>query len=242
MKTLFVVKMGTTFPDTARQFGDFDLWTCQGLGLEAGRVEVIDIPAGDGLPAVRQCAGVVVTGSHAMVTDRAPWSETVAAWIPSLVEAAVPFLGICYGHQLLAHAMGGTVGFLPAGMEIGTVPVRLLPEAATDRLFGNLPQSFQAHATHAQTILSLPPGAVRLAANHNESTHAFRVGESAWGVQFHPEYSPDVMTSYIRNQSETLRASGSDPRRLLDTVRETPQACGLLAAFARLAETRPDGR
>ena len=72
-------------------------------------------------------AAVVVTGAHDMVPEHALWSETASAWLRELVGRQVPTLGICYGHQLLAHALGGEVGYHPRGSEVGTVSVTLLP-------------------------------------------------------------------------------------------------------------------
>jgi GMP synthase (glutamine-hydrolysing) len=171
-----------------------------------------------------------------MVTDDLPWSVAIERWIPSLLAAGVPFLGICYGHQLLARAAGGEVGFHPRGKEIGTVVVNCLPVAANDRLFQQLPASFAAHVTHAQTVLRLPPGALRLAANEHEPNHAFSLGESAWGVQFHPEYTPDIMRAYVREQAGELAAAGMEAERLLQAVAPTPEAGALLGRFARLVD------
>jgi GMP synthase (glutamine-hydrolysing) len=132
-----------------------------------------------------------------MVTDNAPWSVRLAQWILSLHEAEIPVFGICYGHQLLARAAGGRIGYHPYGKEIGTVSVRLLPGCADDPVLQALPEAFLAHATHSQTVPALPAGATRLAANAHEPHHAFRLGECSWGVQFHPEYSVDIMRAYI---------------------------------------------
>ncbi len=232
MSKLFVIKTGTTFPSTARQWGDFDLWTLNGLKLSPDDVRVVDIADGDALPDVEACRGVVVTGSHAMVTDSLPWSMAIAAWIPSLIEANVPFLGICYGHQLLAHALGGHVGFHPGGKEIGTVAIHLLPDSSIDPLFCSLPSPFQAHTTHSQAVLSLPQGAVRLASNSFEPNHAFRFGPCAWGVQFHPEYDMRIMGSYIVEQAKELEMTGHDVPELLRTIRDTPVAATILRRFA----------
>ncbi|MBW1804542.1 MAG: glutamine amidotransferase, partial [Deltaproteobacteria bacterium] len=155
-------------------------------------------------------------------------------WIPSLQEANVPFLGICYGHQLLAQAMGGKVDFHPKGKEIGTVDIHLLPESTTDPLFYALPPRFPVHVSHSQTVLSLPPGAVRLAANDFEPNHAFRLAPCLWGVQFHPEYDTGVMASYITEQADDLAAAGWVISERLSTVRETPVATGILRKFARI--------
>ncbi|MFZ2633689.1 MAG: glutamine amidotransferase [Desulfosalsimonadaceae bacterium] len=199
---------------------------------------MVDAENGAALPAAEYCAGVVVTGSHAMVTDNLPWSVRMEAWIVSLLAARIPFFGICYGHQLLARAAGGQVGFHPRGAEVGTVPVHLLAGCADDPLFRSLPQSFNVHVTHEQTVLVLPSGAKCLAANTYEPHHAFRLGDWAWGVQFHPEYTADIMRSYIIEEADDIRSAGGDVAEILGAVSETPMAVETLRNFARLMEER----
>ncbi len=171
-----------------------------------------------------------------MVTDNLPWSIALEKWIPSLLSTGVPLFGICYGHQLLARAAGGEVGFHPQGKEIGTVAVDRLDAAIEDRLFHGLSASFPAHVTHTQTVLALPPGATRLAANRHEPNHAFRLGEVAWGVQFHPEYSADIMRAYIREQANEIVTTGMNLEALLQAVIPTPAAEDLPRRFARIVE------
>jgi GMP synthase (glutamine-hydrolysing) len=238
MKSLYIIKAGTTFPATAKQFGDFDEWTAAALGPMDLEKRIVDAEHGAALPAAEDCAGAVVTGSHAMVTDDLPWSVNMEAWILSLLAARIPFFGICYGHQLLARAAGGQVGYHPCGAEVGTVPVHLLADCADDALFRSFPQSFPVHVTHEQTVLVLPPGAKRLAANAHEPHHAFRLGDCAWGVQFHPEYTADIMRSYIMAEADDIRAAGQDIAEILGTVSETPVAAETLRNFARFVEER----
>lgn len=238
MKALYILKVGTTFPALAEQFGDFDDWTEAGLGAIPVPIAVWDVERGEALPNPEQCAGVVFTGSHAMVTDCLPWSVAIETWIPALLNAGIPLLGICYGHQLLARAAGGEVGYHPQGKEIGTVEVELLPAAAQDPLFQTLPDHFRAHATHAQTVLRLPPGATPLAGNSFEPNHAFALAGCAWGVQFHPEYSADIMRGYIQAQAPSLEKAGKDVAALLAGVAETPVAAAVLRNFATLVATR----
>ena len=234
MKKLFIVKTGSTFTDTAEQYGDFDEMTFRGLGVKREEVCVVDAFRSEVLPAAGTCHGVIITGAHSMVTENLPWSLAIEAWIPSLVDAEIPLLGICYGHQLLGRAMGGQVDFHPGGKEVGTVSVRRLPGSNDDPIFCKLPQSFPAHATHAQSVLTLPPGAVLLAENDFEPHHAFRVGLCAWGVQFHPEYNRGVMRDYIMKQADDLTQAGQNVGTLLKELRKTPEANGLLATFAQL--------
>ena len=233
---LFILKVGTTFPATAAALGDFDDWTRAALGDLTTPVVTWNVQDNAPLPEVQACAGVIITGSHAMVTDHLAWSVAIEDWLPALVEAGVPILGVCYGHQLLAQAMGGEVGYHPQGKEVGTREIELLPACAADPLFRSLPPSFLAHTTHAQTVLRLPPGAVRLAANLHEPNHAFRLGARAWGVQFHPEYTPPIMRAYIEQQAEVLTRMGQDVARLLEDVSATPCAAEVMTRFAALVE------
>lgn len=234
MRYLAVVKVGGSFPETVVRLGDFEDWTVRGTGRTPPAVRVVDGLAPI-LPACAELAGVVVMGSHAMVSDREAWSERVAAWIRQLVAAEVPFLGICYGHQLLAHALGGEVGYHPAGPEIGTRAIELLPTAADDPLFADLPTSFFGHTTHSQTVLRLPPDTAVLARNGHEPQHVIRVGARAWGVQFHPEFDELVMLDYVEAQADHLRAHGQDPVAIRQAIRPTPVAAGVLRRFAALA-------
>ncbi len=235
MKELFIIKAGSTFTDTAGQYGDFDEMTYRGLGIEREGLRVVEVFRGEPLPPPEFCLGVVITGAHCMVTENLPWSLAIENWIPALVEAEIPLLGICYGHQLLGRAMGGQVDFHPGGKEVGTVAIELLPESNDDPLFGKQPQRFHVHATHAQSVITLPPGAVLLAESGFEPHHAFRVGRCAWGVQFHPEYNSGVMRDYITKQADDLAQSGQDVNTLLHELRETPEGSGILATFAQLA-------
>lgn len=232
MKRLYIIKAGSTFPAIAKQFGDFDTWTAAALGPVDIETCILDSEHSATLPVAGDCAGVVITGSHAMVTDDLPWSVKIEEWIPSLLEAHIPLFGICYGHQLLSRASGGQVGFHPRGKEIGTVPVHLLPDCANDALFCSLPQTFFVHVTHSQTVLRLPPNATCLAANAYEPNHAFRLGDCAWGIQFHPEYNTDIMRSYIKEQADELESAGRDVSELLHSVVETPVAAETLRIFS----------
>jgi GMP synthase (glutamine-hydrolysing) len=157
-----------------------------------------------------------------------------------VIESGVPVLGICYGHQLLARAMGGEVDYHPKGLEIGTTWVEQVQVGAdqagdSDLLFRGLPKTFTAHVCHSQTVVRLPSGAVRLAKNDFEPNHAFRIGRSAWGVQFHPEYDIAVMSAYARNMETLITTSGLDLSKILEQIQATPTALEILGRFSRLA-------
>jgi len=143
--------------------------------------------------------------------------------------------GICYGHQLLAHALGGQVDYNPAGRESGTVELALEPAASSDPLFAGLPRRFPAHATHLQSVLRAPDGAAVLARSALDSCQAFRWGEQAWGVQFHPEFATHHMRGYVRARAHCIRSHGGCARAIERGVSAAPLARQLLRRFVRQA-------
>lgn len=230
-----VVKTGSTVAAN-RHRGDFEDWIAAGLQSSVSVVRADDGP----LPAsARSYAGVVITGSPASVTEHAPWMIATGQWMREAVEDGVPLLGICFGHQLLAEALGGRVVRNPRGREVGVQSIQLLADANDDLLFCDLASEpvVLAQTSHVDTVERLPPGAVRLARSELDACHAFRVRADrlAWGVQFHPEFDADITRGYIRERAETMRAEGLDPERCLATCVDTPRAASLLARFADLA-------
>lgn len=229
---LLIIETGKPLPSLNR-YGGFAHWIRVAAGLCVRQTRVVDVTAGQALPALAEVSGVVISGSAAYVTDRADWSETTAAWLRQAVAAGLPVLGICYGHQLLAHALGGEVAFNPAGRESGTIALTLHAEAADDPLFAGLPATLPAHATHLQTVLTPPPGATVLAQSARDNCQAFRIGERAWGVQFHPEFATHHMRGYLRERAECIARHGGDARQLARQVHAAPQARHLLRRFVR---------
>jgi GMP synthase (glutamine-hydrolysing) len=233
---LLILKTGSTHAHIRERLGDFDDWIAAGLRAGgASAVQTHDARTG-GLPASPgQYAGVVLTGSHSMVSEREPWSEALVPWLQAAVEAGTPVLGICYGHQLLAHALGGEVAHHPDGVEIGTVNVERHPVSAGDPLLGDLPEHFPAQAVHWQSVRRLPEDAVLLAGSPHEAHHAFRVGDRAWGVQFHPEFSDEALRAYLDGLGPALAQEGLDAAQIAGALRPTPEAASVLPRFARLA-------
>lgn len=226
-----ILKTGTTYPPIREQFGDFDTWFIRGLPdtLDLSVVDVTTQPL-PGHPGDWQ--GVIITGSPAMVSERPDWSENTAAWVRQAVESKVPVLGVCYGHQLLAHALGGEVGYHPEGRETGTHEVTLSDNASSDPLFSQLPRRFDAQLTHKQSVLRLPPEAILLGRSEFEPHQAFRVGPNAWGVQFHPEFTAPIMSAYLDVQQPELAQEGFDVSALKARVQSAPEASSVLTLFS----------
>ena len=235
MKKFVIIKTGDTFSGIAENLGDFEDWISLGLGIDKKDIRVVDTPRGEVLPSAESCKGVVIAGSHAMVTQNLAWSVAIERWVPDVIRLNVPLLGICYGHQLIARAMGGIVGYHPGGIEIGTVQIELVHKDTPDILFKGLEKIFAAHVCHSQTVVRLPDNALCIAGNSFEPNHAFRIGPSAWGIQFHPEYDTRIMKAYVRNMETTIKQSDLILSEILDKIEPTPLALKILKRFGKLA-------
>lgn len=239
MKPVLIIRTGRA-PDNIRaRHGDFPHWFRLGARLLPQQLRIVDVAAGEALPAPREVAGAMITGSAAMVTERATWSERTAGWIRDAMDVELPLFGVCYGHQLMAHALGGRVDYLPGGREIGTQPIELLDGAVSDPLTRDLPATFRAHTTHEQSVLEPPPGSMVLACSLRDPHQLLRHGPQAISSQFHPEFNADVMRAYIKRKHVDMQREGADPRQAFGNVAATPLARRLLRQFAHLHGWNP---
>lgn len=125
--------------------------------------------------------GVVISGSAASAYWDEPWIRETTDWVREAHDQEVPILGVCFGHQLLATALGGTV----EDMDDYEIGYREITHQESP-LFSGIDERFTAFTTHGDAVTALPDGAEQIAAN-DYGVHGFRV-DHAFGVQFHPEY------------------------------------------------------
>ncbi|WPG41542.1 glutamine amidotransferase [Variovorax sp. EBFNA2] len=232
---ILIVQMGRPPYDVSEALGEQPDWFLAALAPANLDVLVVRPHMGEPLPQPGSFAGAVVTGSWHMVTDLHDWSERTAEWIRQLVAADVPLLGVCYGHQLMAHALGGLVGYHPRGRELGLQTIRLRQESINDPLLAHIPGEFPALLTHAQTVLVKPPGAVVLGASEHDENQILRYGPNAFSIQFHPEFTPAIMSLCIQRRRTILEQEGADVEQLLLELAPTPDAHAILMKFATTA-------
>jgi GMP synthase (glutamine-hydrolysing) len=162
------------------------------------------------------------------------------ALVREIAAARTPLFGICFGHQMIAQALGGEVTRNPRGREIGTVRVG---RTADDPVFAGLPRAFDVHATHVDSVARLPDGARVLATTSLDPVAAFSIGTQVKAVQFHPEFDADVVRGYLHARAEIIRGEGKDPEALLAGVHDGTRGRDILRNFANLVgrphERRP---
>jgi GMP synthase (glutamine-hydrolysing) len=201
---------------------------------EAGlRLDVVHAHEGAPLPDVLTHDAMIMLGGGYLPgeDDRAPWLAPTRKLVSQALEKSVPLFGICLGGQMIAEVGGGEVTGDVGAPENGSLPVTIRPEAATDPLFAGLPPVVPAIEHHKDAITALPPGAVWLAETDRCPYQAFRLGDRAWGVQFHPEVLPERIREW--------EADGFDPaevyaRALADEPVSTPIWRGVARRFAEL--------
>lgn len=229
MRPLGILVTGDPVEGVARSRGTFaDLFRGELLGAWDGDFRLMDARRGE-LPRAPELAALLITGSPESVTSRAPWILEAEAALREFVQAGVPTLGVCFGHQLLAQALGGLVEQNPYGREMGTVELTLLAE---DPLVAGLPERFAANMSHRDSATRLPESAVRLASTALEPNALVRFAPRAFGMQFHPEFDAGVMRGYIDARAPVLTAEGIDPSVL--SAGDAPIAAELLRRFGRL--------
>jgi GMP synthase (glutamine-hydrolysing) len=234
-RPVLILRAGNAPDEVQKARGDFPEWIEQMAGdAWGGPWETHDVRTDEPLPSVERAAAWVITGSASSVTERAPWMLKTEEYIRTAVGAGVPVFGICFGHQMMAQAIGGRVEKNPRGRELGTVELETGLLAEADPVFRTLPRAFAVNASHVDTVVHLPEGARVLAKTALEPVAAFSVGESAWGVQFHPEFDGDVVRGYVRVRASQMEAEGLSPERAIETAKDTPHGRQILRNFLGL--------
>jgi GMP synthase-like glutamine amidotransferase len=192
----------------AGDYGDMfvTLFDAVDPALELDRIDVV---GGEPLPAVDAYDAVVVTGSRHGVHDDVPFVAPLLDHVTALLDAEVPVVGICFGHQLLAHATGGRVTRAEVGWGVGVHEATVVtPEPwmqpAADR--------FRLLVSHQDQVVSLPPHATLLATSPHAPTAAFRVGTGV-GFQGHPEFVAEYAAALLAARADRIPAEVAEVAR-----------------------------
>lgn len=203
-------------PDILREgSGDYPdmfetLLAGRGLTFRTYRVKDMDFPAD-----VHDCEGWLITGSRFGAYEDHPFIKPLEAFIRKAIAAKVPMVGVCFGHQIIAQAMGGTVEKFPGGWAVG----------AQDYDFGG--ETVTLNAWHQDQVTQRPEGAEVAGSNAFCENAALVYGDAAFTVQAHPEFRD----SFVEGLMNT-RGKGVVPDDRLEAARARlgqPNASGTLA-------------
>ena len=164
------------------------------------------------------------------------------AWMPFVLDLiryahrkSIPTFGSCWGHQLIARALGGRVEHDPERAELGCHAVFLTNAGKQDPLFASFPASFMANMGHHDRVTELPPGAVELADNPTQPNEAFRMaGKPMYGTQFHSELDKRREAERLIKYREYYRSqmpSDDTFQAVLDSLRQTTEVDDLMHDF-----------
>jgi GMP synthase-like glutamine amidotransferase len=152
---------------------------------------------------------LLIMGGPMSVNDPDSWIGEELHVVKAAMEKGIPVLGICFGSQLLAKALGGSVVHGPT-FEVGMVPVRLTDEGKTDSVFSQLPSTFQVFQWHGEGI-TLPPQTKSLLASPDFPVQAFRAQERCYGLLFHPEMEEEGIQALCQECSEDVKKGKVPP-------------------------------
>jgi GMP synthase (glutamine-hydrolysing) len=186
------------------------------------------VPAAGATPPAADAHDAVLVFGGAMHVDQEadhPWLREEEEYVRALVDSSVPLLGVCLGAQIVAKAAGARVG--PASEpEIGWCDVE---RDGGDPVLGVLPKRFPAFQWHFYAF-DVPAGAAELARSR-VCPQAFRLGEQAWAVQFHPEVTREIVSGWIGEAPEEVPGGAEallaeTEKRIDDWVRLGRELCG----------------
>jgi GMP synthase-like glutamine amidotransferase len=214
-----ILETGDVAPELRARYGDYPAMFEALLGAEDPSLEfaTVRVVAGDMPDNPNQADAWIVTGSRHGVYDDLPWIEPLKAFLRACLAEGRPVVGICFGHQILAEAMGGSVVKSDRGWGLGvqTYDVTTRPGWMAD-----LPDRFAVRAVHQDQIVRLPEGVTVLAKSAHCAYAALAYGDPerpvAISLQPHPEFGADFADALI-----ALRAGVVFPPDAARAARET---------------------
>lgn len=151
--------------------------------------------------------GYIITGSPASANEEAPWMLELEIFVRSALKAAKPIFGACFGHQIIAKAIGGHVGINPDGWVKGAVVAR----------YGT--ENLAAYASHTEQVLELPNDAEAIATAPGCAIAGFRLGDLVETTQYHPEMTESFFEALLEEYGPKLPAGIEERAKASMTAR-----------------------
>lgn len=208
-----ILEVGSPPKTILDQFGNTGQWMVNSLP-EFVTPHIINF-SGQSLSGGAKPDGWIFSGSFLSVTDSSYLMKKLICEIKELIKREVTILGVCFGHQLLAISMGGTVSLNPDGFEVGYKNITLTNRGKSQNIFKDLPNTFSVCQSHVDTVIDPPKGSHILAKNEN-GIQAIQYAHNIFGVQFHPELNPPMMNSISNIFAKTTNTTQEKQRKTPD--------------------------
>ena len=169
-------------------------WFRDGLGdLENCELNILHIEKNLDKAFQSDLHGVIISGSPSDAWDSNQANENLLIFLRSCLLNRIPVLGVCYGHQILARFLNGIVQRHPEGLQLLNADIELTPAGRACPLFKGMRSKFNAISGHADYVVETPPNCTRLAGSELTEVQAFQFQNLFYGVQFHPEFTAEII-------------------------------------------------
>ena len=195
MKDVLIIDCGPSLSNVSKHFGFAPEWIMESLKNKGCNFTWVKPYVGDKIQSNNADAWII-TGSPCSVYNCEAWMVNLEEEMKNIQSSQIPVLGICFGHQLIAKCFGGEVELNPKGWELGAYPVQFTAAGKKSQLFSGMEENAIVYESHQDSVTVLPENAIELAKN-NKGNQAFMIHDNFYGVQFHPEFSWEVIKMYV---------------------------------------------
>ncbi|MEK9863094.1 MAG: gamma-glutamyl-gamma-aminobutyrate hydrolase family protein [Verrucomicrobiota bacterium] len=200
------VKLAEVYPD-GDQLRNVERWFLAAL-KDGPAIQLKTVSIEGDLDAALELGvdGIIISGSPRDAWGEDPAGLSLLKTLKRCENDEIPVLGVCYGHQILARYLGGQVARHPQGLQLYTAAVTLSEQGRSCPLFEGLNLNFQAISGHADYVQALPEACTLLATSQSTQVQAFNYRDLFFGVQFHPEFTAEIIQYLWRHRIESWRS------------------------------------
>lgn len=241
MRSFLILLTGHAIEPVFSDFGDFDkMFFSQiasrkyaGQNFQVDTYTICDQWPNAAPRELKKYAGIFVSGSTSMLNENQEWMKASLKLMEKALCDQIPLFCVCFGHQLLGALCGARVGLNPHGRSNGTKTISLLKP---NHLFGSL-RNFDAQVSHRDVILEPSPHFEVIGKAEHDPHHIIKVGDNAFGVQFHPEWDINISRGYVVAKSSIIdqELGTGAAQKMLDGLSPSKQASLIINNFVELA-------